>query len=274
MFQAGLWNEGEMNNSTSRFSDRVEDYRKYRPTYPQQILSLLEEQCDFSSKTVVADIGSGTGILTKLFLENGSSVFGVEPNKNMREAAEKLLGKYKNFTSIGGTAENTTLKSQSVDLITAGQAFHWFDLEKSKSEFKRILRFPSWVVLIWNERQTNTTFLRAYEELVLKYATDYRSIDHRNVGNEDLGRFFSPYEFARATFPNKQHFDFEGLKGRLLSSSYIPNQEYPQYFSMLSELEQLFRKHNKDGEVIMEYQTKVYYGQSECLNTFILNHTI
>ncbi len=262
VFQAGLRNEGEMNNSTSRFSDRVEDYLKYRPTYPQQILSLLEEQCDFSSKTVVADIGSGTGILTKLFLENGNSVFGVEPNKNMREAAEKLLGKYKNFTSIGGTAENTTLKPQSVDLVTVGQAFHWFDLEKSKSEFKRILRFPRWVVLIWNERQVDSTsFLKAYEALVLKYATDYRSIDHRNVRNEDLGRFFSPYEFARVTFPNRQQFDFEGLKGRFLSSSYIPNQEHPQYLSMISELEQIFRKHGGDGKVVMEYQTKVYYGQ-------------
>ncbi len=252
----------DISNSTLRFSNRVENYLKYRPTYPKQIISLLKEQCGLSSKTVIADVGSGTGLLTKLLLENGNLVFGIEPNKNMREAAEELLSKYENFTSINATAENTTLKSQSIDLITVGQAFHWFDAEKSKSEFKRILRFPSCIVLIWNERLVDRSpFLRVYETLLQKYAIDYGSVDHRNVSDEDIGRFFSPYKFELATFPNSQKFNFTGLKGRLLSSSYIPNTQHSQYLPMLSELNQLFEEHNIGGKVVIEYQTKVYYGQ-------------
>ena len=249
-------------NSTIRFSNRVGNYLKYRPTYPKQIISLLKKECNLSPQTVIADIASGTGLLTKLFLENGNFVFGIEPNKNMREAAEELLSPYKNFRSIDATAESITLKPQLIDLITVGQAFHWFNAEQTKSEFQRILRSPSWVVLVWNQRQVDThPFLKAYETLLQKYAIDYSSVDYRNVSDEDIGRFFSPNKFEMATFPNNQKFNFAGLKGRLLSSSYTPNVEHPQYLPMLSELEQLFEEHNIDGKVVMEYQTKIYYGQ-------------
>ena len=149
----------DLYNSKIRFSDRVENYLKYRPVYPKQIISLLEKQCNLSLKTIIADVGSGTGLLTKLFLENGNFVFGIEPNKNMREAAEELLSSCENFKSIDAAAENTTLTPQSVDLITVGQAFHWFNAEQAKNEFQRILRSPSWVVLVWNQRQVDTSHL-------------------------------------------------------------------------------------------------------------------
>ncbi len=158
--------------------------------------------------------------------------------------------------------EDTTLESQSIDLITVGQAFHWFNAEKSKSEFQRITCFPSWVVLIWNERRVDTyPFVKAYEELVQKYATNHHSLGYRSVGDEGIRKFFNPHKFVLTTLPNRQNFDFEGLKGRLSSSSYAPNIEHYQYLPMIAELEQIFKEHNKEGKVVMEYQTKVYCGQ-------------
>jgi len=167
-----------MIDSTKRFSSRVENYIKYRPDYPPDILELLKGMCGLSGDSVIADIGSGTGILTELFLRNGNEVFGVEPNREMREAAERLLGKYPNFKSISGRAESTTLKVGSVDFITASQAFHWFDRKKARREFLRIIKPGGWTVLIWNERELVSPFARAYEHLLRTYATDYEEVNH------------------------------------------------------------------------------------------------
>ena len=108
-------------NSTTRFSDRVAYYIKYRPGYPAKVITLLNREIGLSPATVIADIGSGTGISSELFLKNGNRVFGVEPNQPMREAAESRLAGYDAFISINGTAEATTLPDASVDLVTAGQ---------------------------------------------------------------------------------------------------------------------------------------------------------
>jgi ubiquinone/menaquinone biosynthesis C-methylase UbiE len=251
-----------MSNSTRRFSSRVENYVKYRPSYPAEIVALLASECGLTQDAPVADIGSGTGLLTELFLKNGNRVFGVEPNREMREAGERLLGGYSNFTSVHGTAEATTLGDHSVNIVTAGQAFHWFDRSRARAEFARILRPGGWVALIWNERRVGTTpFLEAYEQLLRTYAGEYATLNHRQVGQETLAAFFAAGTFRSATFEIRQVFDFEGVKGRLLSSSYTPEPGHPQYQPMLDELAAMFRLHQSGGMVTFEYDTNVYYGQ-------------
>lgn len=248
-------------DSKSRFSNRVEDYVRYRPGYPAEILSLLRKECGLTSESVIADIGSGTGISTDLFLKNGNHVFAVEPNREMREAAERLLTGSQCFTSVNGTAEATSLPDQSMDFVVAGQAFHWFDPERSRTEFKRILRAPGWVVLIWNDRRTDSTpFLVGYEQLLQDFATDYQQVDHKRI-NADVLRNFFHTEPHLASFPNFQHFDFTGLKGRLLSSSYAPAVGQPNHQEMLESLKRLFETSQENGRVTFEYDTKVFYGK-------------
>jgi SAM-dependent methyltransferase len=250
-----------MNSHLNRFSTRVENYVKYRPGYPEEIVRILKSDCELTSASLIADVGSGTGILSELFLRNGNVVFGIEPNAPMRTAAQQLLSAYKNFVSIDGSAEATTLEPHSVDLIMAAQAFHWFDRSKAKSEFKRILKPEGWVVLIWNERLVDSTaFLRDYESLLLRYGTDYQEVRHENVATE-IDDFFAPSRFQLKTLQNLQHFDFESLKGRVYSSSYAPEPGHPNFEPMLGKLKELFNVHNRDGIVTFEYATKIYYGR-------------
>jgi ubiquinone/menaquinone biosynthesis C-methylase UbiE len=254
-----------MTNSTQRFSDRVANYVRYRPTYPATVLTALQTHTGFTPAHVVADIGSGTGISTELFLRHGNEVYAVEPNDAMREAAETLLSEYPTFHSIAATAEATTLPNQSIDFVVAGQAFHWFDQEKAKVEFRRILRPDGWVVLMWNDRKTDTTpFLQAYEDLLLKYGTDYTDINHRNITashEAQFGHFFKDGNYRTVTFPNYQYFDYEGVKGRLLSSSYAPNESHPNHLPMLALLEQIFEEHQENGQVVFEYDTELFIGR-------------
>ena len=250
-----------MKDPTKRFSDRVENYIKYRPDYPGALIDLLNEECGLTQQSIIADIGSGTGILSELFLKNGNRVFGIEPNAPMRGAGEKLLERYSNFTSIDGAAEATTLSDNSVDFVVAAQAFHWFDQESARAEFSRILKPSGWVMLLWNERRIDSTpFLRAYEQLLLKFGTDYQEVRHERV-YKDVGSFFSPREFKLRTFDNRQSFDFEGVKGRLLSSSYVPAPGHEDFEAMLEELRNIFEEHQKAGEVAFEHDTKVYFSQ-------------
>ncbi|MFX0144136.1 MAG: class I SAM-dependent methyltransferase [Candidatus Hodarchaeota archaeon] len=246
-----------------RFSSRVENYIKYRPSYPQELVSFLKEKKILASNSKIADIGSGTGILSELFLKEGNTVYGVEPNVNMRNAAEKLLSKYLNFTSINGSAETTNLEAKSIDIITAGQAFHWFNLEKARLEFIRILKTDGWVILIWNRRKKDTDeFLKEYERLLLKYGTDYKAIEQSKL---NFTKFFSgdksDKNYKRVQFSNYQIFDYNGLEGRLLSTSYIPLDNHPEYNDMLFELKQLFEKHQNNGLIQFEYDTEIIYGQ-------------
>jgi SAM-dependent methyltransferase len=251
------------NNSTTRFSDRVQFYIKYRPKYPKEILNFFKREFKLSIRHKIADIGSGTGFLSRLFLQNGNVVYGVEPNREMREAAEKLLRQYPNFKSIDGSAEFTDLESGSVDFITAAQAFHWFDIKLSRSEFKRILKSKGWVVLLWNERTETSPFLNAYEKLLRTFAIDYDKVDHRKVDNKMLSKFFGSDNYQLKLFKNEQQFDFEGLRGRLLSSSYAPMEGHPNHKPMMDELRQIFTSYQQKGRVKFEYETKLYYGQLE-----------
>lgn len=243
---------------TQRFSNRVENYVRYRPHYPPEILALLETECGLTRESVVADVGSGTGILTEPFLAHGNPVFGIEPNPEMRAAAERLLQQYPRFTSVAATAEATTLPRLSVDFITAGQAFHWFDATRCQVEFARILKPGGWVVLIWNDRRTLTTpFLRDYEELLKRFSTDYGQVDHKRIDMAALTRCFRT-EPKKRTFPNYQHLDFEALRGRLLSSSYVPEKGQPRHEEMLEALGVLFNRYATEGQVTLEYDTLVY----------------
>jgi len=252
-----------MSDNTTRFSDRVEDYVKYRPHYPEAILPYLQQTYSFDGSWDVADIGSGTGILTELFLVHndggGNRVFAVEPNAEMRAKAEELLGGDPHFISIDGTAEATGLAAGSVLLIVAGQAFHWFDAVKSRAEFARILRPGGVVVLVWNERLAQSPFEAAYDALIERHGKDYKTTNHRNISDEKIGSFFHPCAFRVKAFPNEQWFDFEGLRGRLLSSSYMPKSG-PGFAPMIGDLRQLFDQYQQGGRVRVGYETKVYSG--------------
>jgi SAM-dependent methyltransferase len=245
---------------TARFSDRVENYVRYRPGYPPEVLDLLRAECGLQASHIVADIASGTGVFTRMLLENGNSVFAVEPNTEMREAGVHELESYDRLVSVAGTAEETTLHSASVDFVTTAQAAHWFDLPRARTEFARILRPEGWCVLIWNERRTATTpFLRDYEQLLLTYGTDYKEVRHERT-TAIIHEFFAPVPHQERVFDLRQQFDYEGTAGRLLSSSYAPLEGHPSHAPMMRDLQRIFRAHAIDDKVGFEYNTRVYYG--------------
>ena len=245
---------------TKRFSNRVQNYLKYRPSYPNAVIDLLKSECGLSSEAVIADVGSGTGFLSELFLRNRNHVFGIEPNPEMRSAGEKLLAKYPNFCSIDALAEATTLADSSIEFVTAGQAFHWFDRSRARKEFERILKPDGWVVIIWNGFQTENPLVADYESILLRYGTDYRDVRHE-ITDSQVESFFAPGSCSCARFDFQQNFDFEGFKGRLLSASYAPEAADPNYEPMLADLKRIFDANEKQGKVVFDYETQVYYGQ-------------
>jgi SAM-dependent methyltransferase len=246
----------------NRFSNRVDDYVRYRPGYPREVLDLLRAECGLTSESVVADLGSGTGILTKLFLENANRVYGIEPNAAMRAAGEQFLKEYPRFQSVSGSAEATTLPDAVADLAVAGQAFHWFELELARKEMLRLLKPGGWMAILWNERKHDASLLlREYENLLRAYGTDYGQVSDRYPDKARLEKFFGPGVWHETFFANEQLFDFEGLRGRLLSSSYAPVKGHANYEPMLAELAKMFERHARDGRVRFELETRVYYGQ-------------
>ena len=246
---------------TARFSDRVENYVRYRPGYPPEVIDVLRTECGLRPSHIIADIASGTGVFTRLLLENGNSVFAVEPNTEMREMGIHQLEAYNRLVSVAGTAEETTLRSASVDFVTAAQAAHWFDLPRTRAEFARILRPAGWCVLMWNERRTATTpFLRDYEQLLLTYGTDYKEVRHERT-TATIHEFFAPAVCQERVFSLRQQFDYPGAAGRLLSSSYAPLEGHPKHAPMMKELQRIFRAYAVDGEIEFEYKTRVFYGK-------------
>lgn len=249
-------------NSTTRFSDRVEHYVRSRPDYPRAFYDFLRADLALTPASVIADIGSGTGISARPLLEAGHTVHAIEPNAPMRQAADRLLSSFANFRSVDATAESTALPDASVDLILAAQAFHWFDRPRARAEFARILRPGGHLVLVWNERRLDATpFLREYEDLLNRYATDYAKVRHENVDDASLAAFFAPAPRAIREFPNAQHFDYAGLESRLLSSSYTPAADDPRRAPMLAELRKIFDRHQQGGQVAFEYTTRAHYGR-------------
>lgn len=248
-------------NSKTRFSNRVADYVRYRPGYPVEVIEVLKRRAGLSAGTRVADIGAGTGIFSKLLLDAGAEVFAVEPNAEMRAAAETILGEHALFHSVDASCEDTTLADRSVNLIVAAQAFHWFDRARARAEFSRILKPGGAIALIWNVRQTDgSAFLRDYESLLRAFASDYARVRHENVDAGVLAPFFGE-GFETHTFLNSQTFDFAGLSGRLLSSSYAPAAGHPLHGPMMAELRCLFDAHRDKGTVSFLYNTQVYLGR-------------
>jgi SAM-dependent methyltransferase len=248
-------------NAKQRFSNRVEDYVRYRPSYPPGVIAFLYEKCGLHVKHVIADIGSGSGLLSKLFLDNGNPVYGVEPNPAMYAAGEEFLHGYPNFAGIIGSAEATTLAEHSVDFVVAGQSFHWFDPIASRAEFSRILKPGGWVVVVWNERMLDSTpFLRDYEALLHRFGTDYARVSDSYPRQVQMRSFFASENFLSHDLPNFQEFDFEGLSGRLRSSSYAPAADQPDFSPMMNELKHIFTAYQRDGKVRFDYRTRIYAG--------------
>ena len=241
-------------------NETVESYLKYRPSYPEEVYSLLVKQFNLAPDKVIADIGSGTSFLSKLFLAHSHTVYGVEPNSTMRMAAEKYLSLDQNFYSVNGLAEATTLGNEAIDWVIVGTAFHWFDAKKTKSEFKRILKSPGFCLLVWNVRnKQQSAFLQDYEDLILCFSKDYQHSPAQAFNQAVVEDFF--IEMQTASLVNKQKFSWEGLQGRLLSTSYSLRENDFKYSSMMNELKQIFDRHQSNGFVEFLYATKMYYGQ-------------
>jgi SAM-dependent methyltransferase len=249
-------------DAKQRFSTRVADYVRYRPSYPSTVLDLLRDECGMRPESTVADIGSGTGLLSELFLRNGNRVFGVEPNLEMRQAGEEYLADYPNFTSVNGSAEATTLPDASVEFVAAGQAFHWFEPMATRREFARILKPHGWVVIIWNDRRfAESAFGREFEDLLVRYSTDYTRVKDAYPQTHGMRAFFGEGNFQVHELPNSQEFDFAGFSGRLRSSSYAPQEGHPHFAPMMQELRRIFDQHQEHGRVCMDYTTRVFLGQ-------------
>jgi len=250
-----------MNNPTERFSDRVANYASYRPSYPPGLIDILASECNLGNQSTIADIGSGTGIFSRLLLDKGFQVAAVEPNENMRREAELQLMDYKNFTSVAGESESTGLAKSSIDLITAAQAFHWFRRDETKPEFFRILKPAGQVALIWNQRKIEQPFQKEYDDILRKFSTDYNTVNHMNISYEDIAHFFSPHKVVVFEFENSQIFDLTGLLGRIQSSSYTPKTNTREYVQLMQVAESMFNRYERGGVVKFEYTTRLYLAQ-------------
>ena len=249
-----------MLSPAQRFSNRVEYYIRYRPGYPSAIIDFLKTDCQLTQTSTIADVGSGTGLLSQLFLDNGNTVIGIEPNHEMRSAGQIFLRDFPNFVSFNATAEATALEANSVDFVSAGQAFHWFKASLAQQEFRRILRPQGWIVLVWNERQSKAPFLAACERMLKRHSPEYKSVSHKRIQEKMLAGFMGP-GMRRAMVDNEQVLDYEGVKGRLLPSSYAPLEGHVGHAAMIRELNRIFARYQARGTVRFQYQTKVYYGQ-------------
>ena len=246
---------------TERFSDRVADYAQARPGYPPALTQWLIAQAGLAANAVVADLGSGTGLFTRDLLAAGLRVHAVEPNAPMRAEAERSLSAWPRFTSRSGTAEATGLDTASVDLVTAAQAFHWFDLEAARAEARRILKPAACAALIWNVRRIESDFARDYETLLMTHCPAYAAGQPHQAAPADIERFFALGPPVEASFPTEQHFDFAGLRARLMSSSYTPKADDPAREPLLEALQAVFSHHEAEGHVSFAYDTRAYLGR-------------
>lgn len=251
-----------ISDPTKRFSDRVDNYVKYRPSYPHEILTYLKDECQLQPGSVIADIGAGTGIFSKLLLDEGYQVKAIEPNQDMLAAAKLTLSCHENFKPVDGIAEATTLEESSVDCIVCAQAFHWFNNGRTRVEFERILKPGRKAALIWNNRSTVADdFLKAYDELLKNESIDYNKVNHQKIKDIDFKAFFKDGNYQLKKFPNEQVFDEEGLIGRAFSSSYVPPENTAEGNKFLAMLKGIFDKYNQDGKVVFRYDTEIYTGE-------------
>ncbi|GAB4213419.1 MAG: class I SAM-dependent methyltransferase [Roseiflexaceae bacterium] len=253
-----------MADTYSHYSRIVENYRRYRPRYPQQLVEWLRAECGLAPGHVVADVGAGTGQLAELFLQNGQRVYAVEPNQEMLAAAEQELRAYPAFSGVAAPAEATTLPDASVDFVVVGNAFHWFDHGQVRREFARLLRPDGWVVLLWNlERNNGTPFAAAFEQVWRSYidpAARFATSSERTLPGY-LTDFFGAGNLRQASFDNRQVCDFAALKGLMLSFLKAPQPGDPHHEAMLADLDTLFATYQQNGAVTLEYDTTVVYGR-------------
>ncbi len=243
-----------------RFSGRVADYVRWRPGYPDELVDVVAEHTGLRAGWTVADLGAGTGLSSKPFLERGCAVVAVEPNDEMRAAADADLADHPLFRSVPGSAESTGIADASVHLVLAAQAFHWFERSAVRSECLRILREPRWGAVVWNVRRTDADdFAREYEALLERWGTDYARYRARRIDPVEMTAFFGAVPVERI-MPNAQVFDFEGLRGRLLSSSYVPATGHPDHEPMLFALAELFARRAEGGVVHFHYDTQLFLG--------------
>jgi SAM-dependent methyltransferase len=248
---------------TQRFSQRADNYARYRPHYPPGLVAHLQAHCGLGPGSIVADVGAGTGILSELWLRAGCTVHAVEPNDAMRETAQHALASHPRCSLLKGTAEDTTLSTGSVDFVTAGQAWHWFDVARARAEFKRILRPDGWLVLVWNDRRTDTPFLAAYEDALQRWGIDYARSTHRDdtIRSPDAMAAEFARDFGWTVVDHRESADLARVLGALLSSSYAPLEEHPNHAPMMAEVRDIFEHHQQNGRVSFDYDTRVYYGR-------------
>ena len=250
---------------TERFSDRAEAYARHRPGYPHAILELLQHECMLSEQSRVADIAAGTGLLTKVFLEHGNPVVAIEPNAAMLAHLAGLRAEYPRLSMQAGTAEATGLPDASVDLVTVAQAMHWFDLQKARQEFARILTPGGWCVIVYNERRRNgDAFHDGYEKLLQTYGDDYQEVQGKHLSEEECAAFFQPCGMKRIVLQNSQELELEGLTGRIVSSSYMPTEKDARYPALREAIGALFEENQIAGRVRLEYGCAVSFGHLLC----------
>jgi len=243
-----------------RFSNRVDDYVRYRPKYPRELMTWLRETIGLAPSWVVADVGSGTGLLSLRFLAMGCVVHGIEPNAMMRAAAERAFADNARFVSVAGSAEATTLADQSVDLVTAGQAFHWFESDATRREWRRVLKPGGWAMVVFNTRRIDATpFMRAYDQYLVDSAVDYAGVDHRRGLTERLHVVFADY--CEWRFPFTLHHRYDDVRGLSMSSSYVPSPAHPTHGAFFEGLRALVDAHAVDGVVEFPYETEAYIGR-------------
>jgi ubiquinone/menaquinone biosynthesis C-methylase UbiE len=251
-----------MSGNIHVFSGKASHYVKGRPGYPPEVIALLKSECGLTSGSIVADVASGTGIFTKLLLDNGNPVFAIEPNEDMRIAAEHYLKPYGKLSSMNRTAEATTLDDHSIDFVTVAHAVHWFNIPQARKEFLRILKNNGWLVIINNSPVVETPFELAYANLIKKYSINRgvkikQSYSSQEAALKDL---YGGSAYMQKRFPHRHKLDWEGLVTRILSKSDVPNETEPGHASMLKEIKIIFDKYQIEGYVAQGYKTKVRYG--------------
>lgn len=244
----------------SRFSDRVADYIRYRPSYPEALIDFLEMEGDLQEGDRIADVGAGTGKLTELLLKRDRTTYAIEPNQEMRAAAYSLLSKYPNFQTLNGSAESIPLLDGEIRLLTIAQAFHWVDAKKFRQEAKRCLADGGQAAIIWNSRRNDLPFMRDYQQMLIEMVPEYELTREKSDDLEKIRTFFGHDQYIRKVFPYRQTFDWEGLQGRLMSASYCPKPSEPGHIPLMTKLRSLFDGYEKNGQITFVYDTVVYLG--------------
>lgn len=251
-----------MSETQDRFTGRVADYERYRTRYPAQVIDILSERCGLTREAQVADIGAGTGMLSELFLEYGNSVVAIEPNDEMRAGSERLAQAWPGLLVKRGTAEATGLEDASVDYVVAGRAFHWFDPEPAKLEFKRILRPGGWVVLVTNSRvRDDSPQSLDYETLLREHGIDYKENRERYEIAPKINTFFAGGEMFRKEISGEQRLTLEDLIGLTQSLSVSPLPGDPRYPGMQKALDEFFSKWEREGTVVITTLCRMACGR-------------